>query len=67
MEGSESGSTIRMRMPRSEHPSMDADSSRLSGSEVKNVFRMIRLKTLMAPGRIRLHTVFIIPRFLTRI
>ncbi|MNC33518.1 hypothetical protein D3C75_819130 [compost metagenome] len=67
MEGSERGSTILIRTPRSEHPSMEADSSRLSGRLVKKVFRMIMLNTLMAPGRIRLHTVFIISRFLISI
>ncbi|MNC83003.1 hypothetical protein D3C75_1367720 [compost metagenome] len=67
IEGSERGSTILMRMPRSEHPSIAADSSRLSGREVKKVFRIIKLNTLMAPGKTKLHTVSIMPRFLTRI
>ncbi|MNW70994.1 hypothetical protein D3C74_505780 [compost metagenome] len=52
MDGRASGSMILKNTPKSVHPSILADSSRLSGRAWKKFRIMIRLKALTATGMI---------------
>src|SRR5699024_11885912 len=65
IEASDSGRTTRTKTPTSEHPSIRAASSRLSGIPWKKLRMITKLKAFTVTGRISAHNVSRSPSFET--